>query len=54
MRSHSESDRRASLLSYKLFGFPQSILNNDDRNSDNRSKNLKNKRNKFNKPVKLD
>lgn len=34
MRSHSESDRRASLLSYKLFGFTQSILNNDDRNSD--------------------
>jgi arachidonate 5-lipoxygenase len=38
MRSHSEIARRARLLSYKLFGFPQSIPNNEDRNSDDWSK----------------
>lgn len=38
MRSHSEIARRARILSYKLFGFPQSIPKNQDRNSGDWSK----------------
>lgn len=53
MRSHSEIARRMRLLSYKIFGFPQSIPNNDDRNSGDWSKIQKNKRTKYNRPVEI-
>jgi catalase len=33
MRAHSEKAKHARLLSYKLFGLPKPIPNNDDRNS---------------------
>jgi catalase len=33
MRAHSEKAKVARLLSYKLFGYPKPIPNNDDRNS---------------------
>ena len=35
MRAHSEKAKHARLLSYKLFGMPKPIPNNDDRNSGN-------------------
>ena len=42
MRAHSETARRARLLSYKLFGYPKEIPNNDDRNSEDWEKIQKN------------
>ena len=42
MRAHSETARRARLLSYKLFGYPKEIPNNDDRNSEDWAKIQKN------------
>lgn len=42
MRAHSETARRARLLSYKLFGYPKEIPNNDDRNSQDWAKIQKN------------
>jgi catalase len=33
LRAHSERARKARLLSYKIFGFPNEIPNNEDRNS---------------------
>lgn len=47
MRAHSETARKARLLSYKLFGFPNAIPNDDDRNSEDWSKIQKNKRSNF-------
>lgn len=38
MRAHSEWARKARLMSYKIFGFPKSIPNNDDRNSEDWAK----------------
>ena len=47
MRAHSETARKARLLSYKLFGFPNSIPNDEDRNSEDWTKIQKNKRSNF-------
>lgn len=47
MRAHSETARKARLFSYKLFGYPNEIPNNDDRNSEDWAKIQKNKRSKM-------
>lgn len=47
MRAHSETARKARLLAYKLFGYPNEIPNNDDRNSGDWAKIQKNKRSKI-------